>query len=136
MRLLLDTQAFLWFILNDARLSSAARTLLVDPANELLFSPASYWEIAIKVSIGKYHVPGSFKDFMDRQIALNATVHLADYRGACGRGRLLAVPPPRSLRPLAHRSVAGGKRAAGLLGFGRGCLWRDPSLVTPFARAG
>lgn len=71
MRLLLDTQAFLWFVLNDARLSPTARTLLVDPANELLFSPASYWEIAIKVSIGKYQVPGSFKDFMDRQIMVN-----------------------------------------------------------------
>lgn len=71
MRLLLDTQAFLWFVLNDARLSPTARTLLVDPANELLLSPASYWEIAIKVSIGKYQVPGSFKDFMDRQIVVN-----------------------------------------------------------------
>ena len=71
MRLLLDTQAFLWFVLNDARLSPTARTLLIDPANELLLSPASYWEIAIKVSIGKYQVPGSFKDFMDRQIAVN-----------------------------------------------------------------
>lgn len=71
MKLLLDTQAFLWFVLNDARLSPAARTLLIDPANELLLSPASYWEIAIKVSIGKYQVPGSFKDFMDRQIAQN-----------------------------------------------------------------
>jgi PIN domain nuclease of toxin-antitoxin system len=70
-KLLLDTQAFLWFVLNDARLSSNARTLLIDPANELLFSPASYREIAIKVSIGKYHVPGSFQDFMDRQIAHN-----------------------------------------------------------------
>lgn len=71
MRLLLDTQAFLWFVLNDARLSPTARTLLVDPANELLLSPASYWEIAIKVSLGKYQVPGSFKDFMDQQIAVN-----------------------------------------------------------------
>lgn len=71
MRLLLDTQAFLWFVLNHARLSSTARTLIVDPANELLFSPASYSEIAIKVSIGKYQVPGPFKDFMDRQIAIN-----------------------------------------------------------------
>jgi PIN domain nuclease of toxin-antitoxin system len=70
-KLLLDTQAFLWFVLNDARLSPAARTLLIDPANELLLSPASYWEIAIKVSIGKYQVPGSFKDFMDRQIVHN-----------------------------------------------------------------
>lgn len=71
MRLLLDTQAFLWFVLNDARLSPTARGLVVDPGNELLFSPASYWEIAIKVSLGKYQVPGSFRDFMDRQIAIN-----------------------------------------------------------------
>lgn len=71
MKMLLDTQAFLWFVLNDARLSATARLLLTDPANELLLSPASYWEIAIKVSIGKYSVPGSFKDFMDRQILHN-----------------------------------------------------------------
>lgn len=71
MKLLLDTQAFLWFVLNDARLSATARALLIDPANELLLSPASYWEIAIKVSIGKYQVPGPFQDFMNRQIAQN-----------------------------------------------------------------
>ena len=53
MRLLLDTHTFLRFILDDPRLSPAARAMLIDPANELLLSPASYWEIAIKVSLGK-----------------------------------------------------------------------------------
>jgi PIN domain nuclease of toxin-antitoxin system len=71
MKLLLDTHAFLWFVLNDARLSPTARALLVDPNNELLLSPASYWEIAIKVSTGKYQVPGAFADFMHAQINQN-----------------------------------------------------------------
>src|SRR5688500_17902074 len=72
MRLLLDTHAFLWFVLNDAQLSSNARTLMGDPANELLLSPASYWEIAIKISLGKYALPGDFGDFMERQVTDNS----------------------------------------------------------------
>ena len=71
MRLLLDTHTFLWFILDDPRLSPAARAMLIDPANELLLSPASYWEIAIKVSLGKYTVPGEFAEFMDAQVREN-----------------------------------------------------------------
>ena len=53
MRLLLDTQAFLWFVLNDPQLSSLAQSLINDPANEILISPATYGEIAIKVRLGK-----------------------------------------------------------------------------------
>ena len=56
MRLLLDTHAFLWFVLNDPRLSHRALGLMTDGDNELLLSPATYWEIAIKISIGKYAV--------------------------------------------------------------------------------
>lgn len=54
MRLLLDTHAFLWFITNDSQLSTTAKVLIADPSNEILVSPASYWEIAIKVKLGKY----------------------------------------------------------------------------------
>ena len=54
MRLLLNTHAFLWFITNDSQLSAAARVLIADQSNEILVSPASYWEIAIKVKLGKY----------------------------------------------------------------------------------
>jgi len=42
-----------------------------EPANDLLFSPASYWEIAIKISIGKYQLPEEYAGFMDRQIEEN-----------------------------------------------------------------
>ena len=71
MRLLLDTHAFLWFVLNDPSLSATARALVSDPQNDVLISPATCWEIAIKVSIGKYQLAGPFADFMDDQIALN-----------------------------------------------------------------
>ncbi len=49
MRLLLDTQAFLWHANGDARMSVTATALLVDPANELFLSTATLWEIAIKI---------------------------------------------------------------------------------------
>ncbi|GAP98065.1 hypothetical protein [Leptolyngbya sp. NIES-2104] len=42
MKLLLDTQAFLWFVLNDSALSQAAHDLIIDPQNDLLISPASH----------------------------------------------------------------------------------------------
>lgn len=71
MRLLLDTHAFLWFILDDPQLSSTARRLIEDPENEVEVSPASYWEIAIKIKLEKYALPGAYRDFMESQLAAN-----------------------------------------------------------------
>jgi PIN domain nuclease of toxin-antitoxin system len=48
LRLLLDTHVLLWAAAEPAKLSAKARELLDDPANTLLFSAASLWEIAIK----------------------------------------------------------------------------------------
>ena len=53
MKLLLDTQILLWAAGQPERLSAAARKLLNNPRNELLFSAASLWEIAIKSSLGR-----------------------------------------------------------------------------------
>jgi len=52
-KLLLDTLLLLWAAGQPERLSVAARALLDDPANELLFSAASLWEIAIKRGLGR-----------------------------------------------------------------------------------
>jgi PIN domain nuclease of toxin-antitoxin system len=71
MKILLDTHAFLWFVLNDPALSQSACDLIVDPLIDILLSPASYWEIAIKVSIGKYQVPDGFQTWMENQIQVN-----------------------------------------------------------------
>lgn len=71
MRLLLDTHAFLWFVLNDPQLSTGAQSLLIDPANDVLLSPASYWEIAIKVRLGKLNLHAPYDDFLQRGLAGN-----------------------------------------------------------------
>lgn len=68
---LLDTHTFLWFILDDPQLSATARTLIEAPANEVVVSPASYWEIAIKIKLGKYALPQPYQPFMETQIAAN-----------------------------------------------------------------
>jgi PIN domain nuclease of toxin-antitoxin system len=52
-RFLVDTHAILWWLRDDLRLSRAARTIVGDGANELLWSVASSWEIAVKLSTGK-----------------------------------------------------------------------------------
>ena len=71
MRLLLDTHTFLWFVLNDAQLSAMAQSHVNDPANDVLISPASYWEIAIKVALGKLELHAPYDDFMQRGIVGN-----------------------------------------------------------------
>lgn len=53
MRLLLDTHILLWAAGKDDRLSPAARRLLERPGNELVFSAASLWEVALKRQSGK-----------------------------------------------------------------------------------
>lgn len=53
MKLLLDTHLLLWAAGQPERLSKDARRLLLDEDNELLFSSASLWEIAIKRGQGR-----------------------------------------------------------------------------------
>jgi PIN domain nuclease of toxin-antitoxin system len=53
MKLLLDTHLLLWTANESSRLSHTARKLINDLDNELLFSAASLWEIAIKNSLGR-----------------------------------------------------------------------------------
>lgn len=53
MKFLLDTQLLLWAAGQPERLSAGARKLLNNPRNELLFSAASLWEIAIKNTLGR-----------------------------------------------------------------------------------
>ncbi len=71
MSMLLDTHTFLWFVVGDARLSASAKRVILDPVNDKLVSPAAYWEIAIKVSIGKYTLHEPYETFMQRGIVGN-----------------------------------------------------------------
>jgi PIN domain nuclease of toxin-antitoxin system len=56
-RILLDTQCWLWMQAAPERLSAAAREMIEDPEPQLLLSAASSWEIAIKFALGKLDLP-------------------------------------------------------------------------------
>src|ERR1700730_12048303 len=53
MKLLLDTHLLLWAPAERRRLSKQARALIDNPDNDLLFSAASFWEVAIKRGLGR-----------------------------------------------------------------------------------
>jgi len=53
MKLLLDTHLLLWAAGQPDRLSATARSLIDNAENELLFSAASVWEVAIKRGLGR-----------------------------------------------------------------------------------
>jgi PIN domain nuclease of toxin-antitoxin system len=69
---LLDTHSFIWFNLNDLRLTATARQVIEDAANEVMISPASYWEIAIKISKGKFTLAATYDVFWQSGIDANA----------------------------------------------------------------
>lgn len=68
MTLLLDTHAVLWFWWADPRLSATAMALICDPANRKLVSPATAWEVAIKVSLTKLDIGGPYRGFFPQQM--------------------------------------------------------------------
>ena len=53
MKLLLDTQLLLWAAGQPERLPVAARRMIDDARNELMFSAANLWEVAIKSGLGR-----------------------------------------------------------------------------------
>ena len=71
MRILLDTCAFLWFIGDNPRISTAARTLIENRENEIFISKASLWEMALKHSKGLLPLKTSFRDAILNEIDSN-----------------------------------------------------------------
>lgn len=76
MKALLDTHAFLWWIMDDARLSASARKILTGGENEIFLSAASGWEIAIKSALGRLTLPGGASGFVLEQLSENAILQL------------------------------------------------------------
>jgi PIN domain nuclease of toxin-antitoxin system len=89
MILLLDAHAFLWW-LRDEELDRAARESIAAPANDVLVSGATVWELEIKRALGKLKAP----------VDLVATIEAAGF----GSLPILAVDAVRAGRlPLHHR---------------------------------
>jgi len=55
--LMLDAHAVLWWLANEPQLSEQARRAIADPANDVLVSAASIWEIEVKRAAGRLEAP-------------------------------------------------------------------------------
>ncbi len=76
MKVLLDTHTFLWWIADSPRLSARAHEVIRDSNNELFFSAASGWEIAIKAQLGRLQLPDNLEQFIVEQLSLNTILVL------------------------------------------------------------
>ena len=68
MKLLLDTHTLIWAVDDPSKLGPQAVTALQDPANDLLLSAATIWEIAIKVGLGKLSLSMPYRQWMTQAI--------------------------------------------------------------------
>jgi PIN domain nuclease of toxin-antitoxin system len=68
MRVLLDTHAVLWWVDQDSLLSRPSHAAIADPANELLVSAATIWEIAIKLGLGKLSLSMPYREWMNQAL--------------------------------------------------------------------
>jgi PIN domain nuclease of toxin-antitoxin system len=70
--LLLDTHTFLWFINDDDRLSRRAAEQIGDPAERVVLSIVTAWELTIKASVGKLALDRALDRLWPESIAANS----------------------------------------------------------------
>jgi PIN domain nuclease of toxin-antitoxin system len=75
-KLLLDTHTFIWWDSAPAKLSAAALALCGDPANQLVLSVTSLWEIQIKGQLGKLDIRLPLAEIVAHQQETNGLVIL------------------------------------------------------------
>ena len=66
---LLDTHTFLWWCDDSPELSKKARTTIAD--QDCFVSAATFWEIAIKISLDKLRLPAAIERYVPDQMSLN-----------------------------------------------------------------
>jgi PIN domain nuclease of toxin-antitoxin system len=66
MRLLLDTQAFIWFVENDKQLPSKIKNEIEDTDNSIIISIASLWEMTIKMTLGKLTISCNIEKMIEK----------------------------------------------------------------------
>jgi PIN domain nuclease of toxin-antitoxin system len=77
MRVLLDTQAFLWWTSGSDRLTPAAAAIIEDPDTEVLVSVASAREVAIKGAVGRLELETAPELYVPDRIRLHGFTPLA-----------------------------------------------------------
>ena len=118
MKLLLDSHAYLWWLLDDRRLPGPARTAIADPESLLHVSAATIWELSIKAALGRLELRGC--DLV-AEIAANGFVELP-LRAAHARA---AGALPRHHDDPFDRALIAQALAHGLT-----CVTRDPVFTT------
>jgi PIN domain nuclease of toxin-antitoxin system len=71
MNVLLDTHAFLWWVIDDSQLSNTAKATIADPSNIIYLSVVSAWEIIIKERTGKLSLPEPSETYIPFRLASN-----------------------------------------------------------------
>lgn len=75
MRVLIDSHALIWYVDQDKLLSIDSHAAISDPANDLLLSAGSIWEIGIKIGLGKLLLTQPFKVWINQAISdLHVTI--------------------------------------------------------------
>ena len=90
MRILLDTNVFLWLIMDEPRLSQKCKDAFLDESSEPFLSMASVWEMFIKTGTGKLSLPEKPSAFIREQLTINS-ISLLPIRYAHLEG-LLVLP--------------------------------------------
>lgn len=65
MKVLVDTHILLWWLADDRALPDIARTVIADPATDVIVSAATVWEIAIKQAAGSLEAPDNLISTLD-----------------------------------------------------------------------
>ena len=77
MRTLIDSHVFIWWVLDRPDLSDRCRDIVADPANEIIMSVASAYEIALKASRGRLTLPDAPDTYLRDRLHANAFVSLS-----------------------------------------------------------
>ena len=109
MRLLLDTHAFIWWANDPQRLSPTALQVCQDPANALVLSVVSLWEMQIKMGAGKIDLRRPLPEILRSQQETNGLTILAiEASHALGLGGLPAIHKDPFDRMLVAQAIAEG----------------------------
>lgn len=108
MILLLDAHALLWWLADDPTMSRSGRAAIEDPANDVIVSAASVWEIEIKRALGELTAPDGLVDAVHAASLGTVPITAADAEHA---GRL----PPHHRDPFDRMLVAQALRLGAVI---------------------
>jgi PIN domain nuclease of toxin-antitoxin system len=115
-KILLDSHAFLWWLVEDPKLSAGARQAMADPSSIVHVSAATIWELSIKAFLGKLDLDGA--DLVE-EIGENDFIELP----ITARHSVVAAALPRHHDDPFDRMLIGQARTEGLT-----IVTRDPEF--------